>query len=54
MRGFTQHSVQKQEKGELRSVAPQGKQVRVEPQVKDAIRKKQFVFGMCVIALIDP
>ena len=39
MRGFTQHSVQKQEKGELRSVAPAGKQVSIDQEVTDAICK---------------
>ena len=38
MRGFTQHSVQKQEKGELRSVAP-AEQVSIDQEVTDAICK---------------
>ena len=42
MRGFTQHQVPKQAKGQLRSVAPAGVVVEVGPTLKDAI-------GTCIV-----
>ena len=36
-RGFTQHAVKRQEKGKLRSVAPEGATIEVSPELAEAL-----------------